>query len=121
METTTHTSYVCGQGIAKSDHIHVVICICSFLTLLLLSCSFKQQKFNLFREESEGYSKLIAELGHDHRTHEHAPVFMENVKSLIGELQHTLEHTHTLAILLLLLLFYLLQDISIWTPTGYWM
>ncbi|XP_065885468.1 THO complex subunit 2-like isoform X2 [Dysidea avara] len=45
---------------------------------------FKQQKFNLFREESEGYSKLIAELGHGHRTHEHAPVFMENVKSLIG-------------------------------------
>jgi len=53
--------------------------------LLLLFCSFKQQKFNLFREESEGYSKLIAELGHGHRTHQHAPVFMENVKSLIGE------------------------------------
>ncbi len=25
-------------------------------------CSYKQQKYNLFREESEGYAKLIAEL-----------------------------------------------------------
>ena len=52
--------------------------------LLFVLCSFKQQKFNLFREENEGYSKLIAELGHDHRRQEEAPIFMENVKSLIG-------------------------------------
>ena len=57
----------------------LVICYVIFVL-----CSFKQQKFNLFREESEGYSKLIAELGHNHRRPEQAPVFMENVKSLIG-------------------------------------
>jgi len=60
--------------------------------------SFKQQKFNLFREESEGYSKLIAELGHNHRQPEHAPVFMENMKSLIGKWENHMcmgVHTHT--------------------------
>ena len=46
--------------------------------------SYKQQKFNLFREESEGYSKLIAELGHERRP-EMTPVSMlDNIKSLIG-------------------------------------
>ena len=58
-----------------------IVIICGLLFVL---CSFKQQKFNLFREESEGYSKLIAELGHHHRRPEQAPIFMENVKSLIG-------------------------------------
>ena len=67
--------------------VHIRVCVCVVLItfdLLFILCSFKQQKFNLFREESEGYSKLIAELGHDHRRPEQAPVFMENVKSLIG-------------------------------------
>lgn len=58
---------------------------CDLFVFVFVLYSFKQQKFNLFREESEGYSKLIAELGHDHRRPEQAPVFMENVKSLIGK------------------------------------
>ena len=28
-------------------------------------CSYKQQKYNLFREESEGYAKLVTELNQD--------------------------------------------------------
>ena len=62
----------------------VFILAVAIIDLLFVLYSFKQQKFNLFREESEGYSKLIAELGHNHRRPEQAPVFMENVKSLIG-------------------------------------
>jgi len=42
--------------------------------------SYKQQKFNLLREESEGYAKLITELNQD-IDHE---VVLQNVKSLIG-------------------------------------
>ncbi|XP_074649653.1 THO complex subunit 2-like isoform X2 [Tubulanus polymorphus] len=38
---------------------------------------YKQQKFNLLREENEGYAKLVAELGQDSTT-------VDNIKSLIG-------------------------------------
>ncbi|XP_015599457.1 THO complex subunit 2 isoform X2 [Cephus cinctus] len=44
---------------------------------------YKQRKFNLFREESEGYSKLIVELNQDRPECEVASV-LEIVKSLIG-------------------------------------
>ena len=38
----------------------------SILTqLVMITCSYKQQKFNLFREESEGYAKLVTELNQD--------------------------------------------------------
>ena len=52
--------------------------------LHLYACSYKQQKFNLFREENEGYSKLMAELGHERRLDVAAPAMLENIKSLIG-------------------------------------
>ena len=42
--------------------------------------SYKQQKFNLLREESEGYAKLVTELNQD-VSHE---VVLQNIKSLIG-------------------------------------
>jgi THO complex subunit 2 len=44
---------------------------------------YKQQKFNLLREESEGYAKLITELGQSVR-HLPAVMVLNNVKSLIG-------------------------------------
>ncbi|XP_023289928.1 THO complex subunit 2 isoform X2 [Orussus abietinus] len=44
---------------------------------------YKQRKFNLFREESEGYSKLIVELNQERPANEVAPT-LEIVKSLIG-------------------------------------
>ncbi|XP_046852760.1 THO complex subunit 2-like [Xenia sp. Carnegie-2017] len=44
---------------------------------------YKQQKFNLLREESEGYSKLITELGQEMDTINMSSL-LENIKSLIG-------------------------------------
>ena len=35
------------------------------LRALTKLCSYKQQKYNLFREESEGYAKLVTELNQD--------------------------------------------------------
>lgn len=45
--------------------------------------SYKQRKFNLFREESEGYSKLISELNQE--TTENDKNILEIIKSLIGK------------------------------------
>ena len=50
----------------------------------LACCSYKQQKFNLFREENEGYSKLISELSHEPRPVTAVPAVLDNIKSLIG-------------------------------------
>ena len=46
--------------------------------------SYKQQKFNLFREESEGYSKLLAELVIDGCGLVSPETVLDNIKSLIG-------------------------------------
>ncbi|XP_063793311.1 THO complex subunit 2 isoform X1 [Pseudophryne corroboree] len=45
---------------------------------------YKQQKFNLLREENEGYAKLIAELGQDLSVNIRSDSILENIKSLIG-------------------------------------
>lgn len=60
--------------------VHVCVCV-----WYVLSASYKQQKFNLFREENEGYSKLISELGHERRPGTAAPAVLDNIRSLIGE------------------------------------
>lgn len=54
-----------------------------YLKTHLSFCSYKQRKFNLFREESEGYSKLIVELNQERQDNEVAST-LEIVKSLIG-------------------------------------
>ena len=46
-------------------------------------CSYKQQKFNLFREECEGYAKLITELNQDLTTTTPAEM-LKLIKSVIG-------------------------------------
>ena len=46
---------------------------------------YKQQKFNLLREENEGYAKLIAELGQDLSGNITSDLILENIKSLIGK------------------------------------
>jgi len=56
--------------------------------------SYKQQKFNLLREESEGYAKLITELIQD-VSHE---VVLQNIKSLIGHLAFLLSEFLTFVI-----------------------
>ncbi|KAM9326092.1 THO complex subunit 2 [Gastrophryne carolinensis] len=45
---------------------------------------YKQQKFNLLREENEGYGKLITELGQDLSGSITSDLILENIKSLIG-------------------------------------
>uniref|UniRef100_A0A8C2DMS3 THO complex subunit 2 n=1 Tax=Cyprinus carpio TaxID=7962 RepID=A0A8C2DMS3_CYPCA len=45
---------------------------------------YKQQKFNLLREENEGYAKLITELGQDLSGNLTSHLVLENIKSLIG-------------------------------------
>lgn len=61
---------------------------CHGVTIHLSLCSYKQQKFNLLREENEGYAKLITELGQDLTGNLTSHVVLENIKSLIGTL-HT--------------------------------
>lgn len=47
--------------------------------------SYKQRKFNLFREESEGYAKLITELNQEVSGNVTPANILEVIKSLIGE------------------------------------
>ena len=54
------------------------------VSVLLYFSSYKQQKFNLLREESEGYSKLITELNQDFAEGVSCVDILENIKSLIG-------------------------------------
>lgn len=45
---------------------------------------YEQQKFNLLREENEGFSKLIVELNQSNITMGNIEVVKSNVKELIG-------------------------------------
>ncbi|XP_059959819.1 THO complex subunit 2-like [Mesoplodon densirostris] len=45
---------------------------------------YKQQKFNLLREENEGYAKLTAELGQDLSGNITSDLILESIKYLIG-------------------------------------
>ncbi|XP_017854857.1 THO complex subunit 2 isoform X2 [Drosophila busckii] len=45
---------------------------------------YKQRRFNLFREESEGFAKLITELNQDFDEHTTPAAIMDIIKSLIG-------------------------------------
>lgn len=49
------------------------------------SFSYKQRKFNLFREESEGYSKLVTELNQDFGDSINDKSLLDIVQSLIGK------------------------------------
>ena len=61
--------------------------ISSRFSRLFCVSSYKQQKFNLLREESEGYSKLIIELQRDFAAEgATASQVLDNIKSLIGAL-----------------------------------
>ncbi|KAJ7383765.1 THO complex subunit 2 [Desmophyllum pertusum] len=59
---------------------------------------YKQQKFNLVREESEGYGKLVTELGQEISRHVTSARVLENIKSLIG--RFNLDPNKTLDVLL---------------------
>lgn len=53
--------------------------------VFLFVFSYKQQKFNLLREENEGYAKLITELGQDLSGNITSHLVLESIKSLIGK------------------------------------
>lgn len=65
------------------------------MSLLFVICffSYKQQKFNLLREESEGYAKLVTELGQEISRHVTSATVLENIKSLIGEIECKIKNT----------------------------
>ena len=46
---------------------------------------YKQQKFNLYREENEGYAKLIVELEFSARVTRNADLLLSHVQALIGQ------------------------------------
>ena len=53
------------------------------LFMIIPFSSYKQQKYNLFREECEGYAKLVTELNQDLSTTTPAEI-LEIIKSIIG-------------------------------------
>lgn len=57
------------------------------ITFFYFLHSYKQQKFNLLREENEGYAKLITELGQDLSGNITSHLVLESIKSLIGTKQ----------------------------------
>ena len=55
------------------------------LSSLCVSYSYRQDKFNLLREESEGYSKLAIELGQSLDGSVTSSDLLQRVMALIGE------------------------------------
>ncbi len=53
---------------------------------LLFIPSYKQQKFNLLREESEGYAKVVTELMEVTTNSCSSTVVLKGIKSLIGKI-----------------------------------
>lgn len=58
----------------------------SLKILIILLFSYKQRKFNLFREESEGFAKLITELNQDFGEDVTHMKLLDIVQSLIGKI-----------------------------------
>lgn len=56
------------------------------IAICLLINSYKQRRFNLFREESEGFAKLITEMNQDFEEHTTPDSIMDIIKSLIGKI-----------------------------------
>lgn len=73
-DTTAEAKIIPSQKLAQTKFIKIK-------TKLF----YKQQKFNLFREESEGYSKLITELCHPEGFS--CDLMLQNLRSLIGKIK----------------------------------
>lgn len=57
---------------------------CRIVIWSRLKLRYTQQKFNLFREDSEGYAKVIAELSYNTITENNVDVVYDKIQSLIG-------------------------------------
>jgi THO complex subunit 2 len=83
---------VCKIKLSEFLHISVILDKVPSLSYLsnnmsdATNFSYKQRKFNLFREESEGYAKLITELNQEVSGNVTPTNILEVIKSLIGEL-----------------------------------
>lgn len=80
-------------GEPKNLHFYILMPISLRISFLwkwyvyvqvILLFSYKQQKFNLLREESEGFGKLITELNQEISDKVSCEQVLENIKSLIG-------------------------------------
>lgn len=65
--------------------IFIFTLICVLYNACFLVFSYKQRKFNLFREESEGFAKLITELNQDFNENISHKKVLDIVQSLIGK------------------------------------
>lgn len=61
------------------------ICSCTLKRHRSVPRSYKQNKYNLFREESEGYAKLTTELSQEITSKISPDYMIEVMRSLIGE------------------------------------
>lgn len=70
----------------KNDNLGDVVHFLLFClsNIIRFYFSYKQRKFNLFREESEGYAKLITELNQEFSTSVTEKSLLDIVQSLIG-------------------------------------
>ena len=67
----------------KSKHDYSK-CVDSFTFTHALKCSYKQVKFNLLREENEGYSKLVVDLSEHCDTDDTNEKALHTIRCLIG-------------------------------------
>lgn len=58
-----------------------------FIVTLFFTRSYKQQKFNLLREETEGYAKLVTELNQEITERVTPQSIIQVIRSLIGNLK----------------------------------
>lgn len=83
-----------------------------------LFCSYKQQKFNLLREENEGYAKLVTELGQDLSGNVTSHLVLESIKSLIGTELFIISHSTHMLRSVFIALYHLEPRVSRVTSTG---
>lgn len=76
LQVVNHSLQIVLKFYASMSYCVIIIIIFFF--------SYKQQKFNLLREESEGYSKLITKLNPDFNLKISWEQVLQNIQSLIG-------------------------------------
>ena len=68
----------------KTEFLHEFLNPVFYYMFIGCFYSYRQQKFNLLREENEGYAKIITELNQDSMGEISCDDILSNIKSLIG-------------------------------------